>query len=79
MSLKDMTNGELMSAGEAIGMTFTLVGQRESVCIGTPLLGWDKDVTRRCCEIDREIRRRWDSFVAFVELRLLASRPVQLS
>lgn len=72
-----MTHGELMREAEAAGMSFSLCGgEHELVSIGTPLLGWDKDVTRRVGELDREMRRRWGPFVAFVKLTLLARKPV---
>lgn len=71
MNLANLTHGELLMAGLDNQMTFEFYSG--GVCIGTPALGVDRERTMRVCLIDREIRNRWDSFVAFVELWLLCN------
>lgn len=66
----EMSDEELYRVALANQMTFTVGRLSGALCIGTPLLGWDRERTARVCLIDREMRARWTRFVAFVKAKL---------
>lgn len=71
MNYAGMTNGQLYDAALAAGMEFSLMSTGD-LSVGSGLLGWDAERTRRVGLIDREMRGRGGRFTAFVKLKLWA-------
>lgn len=65
-----MTLGELIEHAKSVGYEFYLTCG--NVCISSPLLGSDHELTRRACAANKEMKRRFRQVVGYLELKLMA-------